>query len=357
MQYQDSEPKMNNSSSDCISELPITERVDLARKVGMHLGPMNRNAKKRDAAIRIARALISDLCTQVRETLAFELRTCPDLPKTVIAKIVCDIDDIAVPFLRISPALTDELMAELVPLLSDNAQLTVASREDIGEHTCKELMNFGERKTILALLGNPGVKVDEDFVHQLNMRFEGDQNLMNTVAKRDNISLSIIKLIIDKVSEHFRNELVARYGIQYQDAGDHVQNSAYETIWKRLCSVSPAQIHAQVIDLRANKQLPPELILAMAERGSASFLESSLALEAGKTLLEIRETLQLGNPRLSIELIKAAGIPENLVPNFLKAAKLLYHNKAKSRGVGKPALWQRGHNNRPVEKEIIYAET
>ncbi len=346
-----SDTKDNNNTamkaSDCISGLTVNERIALARKAGEHLSPQPHNQEKYNAARRLAEILASDLCQQVRETLAFELRKYKKLPKSIAAKIACDIDEIAVPFLRVTPALSDTLMAELIPLLSDNAHLAVAVRSDLGVKACRQLIRYANDNVVIKLICNSSVEVDDALVSLALDHFSGNSRVFEAVAKRPNLPLSVVIGIFRLVGDHLRRELIETYNLDAEIAKSVTDNSVHETVWRQIRRATPGQVHACVIDLRQNAKLTPDLMLAMAERGCTAFLESTLALMSGQTVTDVREVLHLANPKQFRALMHASALAQSEAEAVYKLACRHYGATTSRRKVGNPALWHSRPGMRP----------
>lgn len=331
---------MQHAPAYQVSQFSTAKRVALAREVGFELRKRGQQEKLRQEALALAEALVTDWSQQVREALAFELRHSRKLPKLIACKIACDIDDIAIPFLRVTPALTDAWAAELVPLLSNNAHLALAVRADIGPLTAQEIARHGNANSALTLLGNPSISLTPAFAWALVDAHEKQETVMTALARREDLPVVVASDIISKVGEELRKILCERFDLDDPVAQELADSSVYATIWRQIRHANPAQIHAQVIDLRIRKQVTHELVIEMAERGGLAFMESALALETGKTLIEIREILHLANPLRFVELMHAAHMEESLAPRFLKIAKKHYGAGQTKRRVGTPAMWQ-----------------
>lgn len=327
-------------ASDCISCLAIEERLALARKAGEQLCPQPYNQKKYQAAKRVAEILASDLCQQVRETLAFELRKYKKLPKSIAVKIACDVDEIAVPFLRVTPALSDTLMAELIPLLSDNAHLAVAVRSDLGTKTCHQLICHANDNATLKVINNSSVAMDDSLASLILDHFSGTTHVLEAVAKRPNLPLSVVSSILRQVGDHLRQELITTYRVDDETATTVTINSVHEATWRQIRHATPGQVHAHVIDLRQNAKLTLELMLAMAERGCNAFMESALALMSSLTVTDVREVLHLANPKQFHALMCACEFDRSIVEAIHKLARRRYGSGRNRREVGNPALWQ-----------------
>lgn len=336
--------KDNNTTtmkaSDCISGLSVDERIALAHRAGEQLHPQLHDHEKYHAARRLGEVLASDLCQQVRETLAFELRKYRKLPKSIAAKIACDIDEIAVPFLRVTPALSDALMAELIPLLSDNTHLAVAARSDLGMKACRQLIRHANDNAALRLISNASVEVDETLASLVLDYFGEHSRVIKAVVKRPNLPLSVVIGIFNQVGAHLRRDLIEAYGVDTGIARCATVNSVHEAIWRKIRHATPGQVHACVIDLRQNAKLTPDLMLAMAERGSTAFLESALAIMSAHTVTDVREVLHLANPKQFQALMNACSLARSEAKAVYKLACRLYGAASSRRKVGNPALWQ-----------------
>lgn len=341
---------MTEGLTENISRHSVSKRVALARQIGQELTSRKSDQKAYDEAIRLAETLVLDWCQQVREALAFELRNCRKLPKLVACKIACDVDEVAVPFLRVTPALKDNWMAELVPLLSVNAHYALAVRADLGPLAARQIARHCNEKTALALVKNTSIVLTTPFTTTLVDTHDGRVSVMDALSQRQDLPLAVASDIITKISAECRKELCERFGLEETLAEELTSESAYSAIWQQIRHANPAQVHAQAIDMRINNKLTPELALAMAERGSIAFMESALALSAGRTLLDVREILHLADPDKFVRLVQSAGISDQLAPRFLKIAKAHYAAHADKRSVGKPAMWQAPANaNSPDE--------
>ncbi|NVJ97393.1 MAG: DUF2336 domain-containing protein [Alphaproteobacteria bacterium] len=346
---------MTSARSENISSYSVTKRVAIAHEVGQELSVRKLDEAAREDALRIAESLVNDWCQQVREALAFELRHCRKLPKLVACKIACDVDEIAVPFLRVTPALSDAWAAELVPLLSDNAHLALAVRTDLGPQTAREIAFHGGERSAVAIAKNAGITLTPSCATTLVEIHENSTVVMETLATRADLPASVVASIIGKISSTARAQLVTRYNLDTSLAQELTDNSAHTALWKQLRHASPAQMHAQVINLKSEGKLTDGLILAVAERGAVGFLESALALRTGKTLISVREAFNLTNQKLFVDLLRGAQVSEELAPRFLKVAKKHYSSRSAKRAVGKPAMWQAPANvNTPDQGDELH---
>lgn len=283
------------------------EKVVLTRRVSEFL---HRSEDQEERAVieNVARMLAQDVATQVREALAFELRTCPYLPHDLAAKIASDVEDVAGPFLASTMVFSDSQLAGLVPHLEEHAHVTIARRKDVGESTCEALVTFGSEKSVSFLVRNEHAPLNERILSKVVKRFPERRSLMDQMSARPELPLSIVSELIDKVSDKYRSLLEGQYGLTSDVSDNLMRTAASKTVWDMIENASDKQIHNYVGDLRAQKRLSVDLMLDMAERGSLPFLESTLAYRSGLTLSTAKEMLHSNDSGLFVGLMKQADI-------------------------------------------------
>jgi len=264
------------------------EKIVLTGRIAEFLGG-NHSDDERAVVENIARLLSQDLILQVREALAFELRSCNILPHDLAAKIASDVESVASPFLSSTPVFSDMQLAGLIPHLADHAHVTLAKRSDIGPQTCMAIVTVGSDKSISFIIRNDHIKLQEDALSTVTRRFSMNRNVMDLLASRADLPLAIVEEIIEKVSDNCRLSLVKAYNVDPVIAAELTHKAQNEATWRQIEKASPQQVHAYVMELRKTSRVTTDLILDIVGRGCLSFLESFAALEAGLTLVAVRE--------------------------------------------------------------------
>lgn len=293
------------------------EKVVLTQRVARFLSD-NRSDEERAAIENVARMLAQDISLQVREALAFELRVCKLLPHDLAAKIASDVESVASPFLATTEAFTDVQLAGLVPHLQEHAHVTIARRPDVGAQTCMAIVSVGSDKSVSFIVRNDHIALAEDVCSTVVNRFGGNRTMMDLLAHRIDLPISIAESIIGIVSEDLRAVLINQYGVATPVASDVTQSSQYEAIWRQVERASPQQVHGYVIDLRKEHRLTTDMVLEFAGRGCLSFLESAIALEAGLTLGAVREALYGQDMQAFVRVMQAADVSKAVAHEYYK---------------------------------------
>jgi len=298
-------------SSISLMDAAKLEKILLTKRIGQFLGGDQAQDEERAAVENVARALAQDLCLQVREALAFELRTCPYLPHDLAARIASDVESVAGPFLAATPAFSDEQLSGLIPHLAAHAHITLAKRPDLGDKAIYSLVTIAGEEAVTYLVRNEKLDLPEAAFGKIVSRFRGSRSLMERLCVRADLPLAVVEDLVALVSDKYHKLLMDTYGLDGALADRLVNHSRYDVIWRQIHYASQHQVHAFVIDLKSRGRLSEDLVIDMADRGSIAFLESAVALEAGVTLATARETLSFGDMRAFVRLMQQAGFSKN----------------------------------------------
>jgi len=297
------------------------EKIVLTQRVATFLNDFE-DGEKRATIENLARLLAQDISLQVREALAFELRTCRLLPHDLAAKIASDVESVASPFLASTNAFSDSQLAGLIPHLEEHAHITIARRADIGQQACLAIASVGSDKSVSFIVRNDHVTLDEDVCNKVVNRFGLSKDMMDLLAQRVDLPLSIAEEIIEKVSADCRAVLKAQYGVDAPMVDEIARGIKHEALWQQITKATPAQIHGYVVDLRKEGRLTTDMTLEFAERGCMSFLESALALEAELTLGAVREALYGSDIPAYVRLMQSANVSKAVAEEYRQIISL-----------------------------------
>lgn len=315
------EPDVMSINTVDIVNAATLEKVVLSQRVGLFLKD-DHDAGERAAIENVARMLAQDIALQVRESLAFELRTCKQLPYDLAAKIASDVESVATPFLATTTVLSDTELAGLVPHLEDHAHVTLARRSDVGPETCHAIVTFGTEKSVSFVVRNDQITLHESTCETVLKRFRENVGILDQLSCRIDLPISVVEALSDIVSEEYRRLLVHTYSLDEVLSEKVAVKSAHSVVENQIDNASPAQIHAYVIDLRNSGRLQIDLVLDMARKGCLNFLESMLALEAGLTLAAVRQALYSKDMKDYVRIMQQAGMSQYYAQEFRKLVLL-----------------------------------
>lgn len=296
------------------------EKIVLAKRVGQFL--VAEQAEEERATVEnVARVLAQDVSQQVREVLAFELRKCKFLAYDLAEKIARDVEMVSGPFLGETNVFSDSEWMRLIPALGEHALAILARRSDLSETISTAVATYGNEPSVTSLVRNDRVEIPEKASGKVVDRFSDNVVIMDHLGVRQDLPLSVVERIVNKVSTHCREKLVSQYAVDQDVAGQIVEDNKIDVLWNQIKNASAPQIHAFVTDLRNNRRLTHLLVVEIADRGSIAFFESALALEAGLPVGRIREILTMEDPSAFVRLMQMANVSKTMAPRFLKLAK------------------------------------
>jgi len=296
------------------------EKVVLTQRVARFLND-EKPEEERIAIENVARMLAQDISLQVREALAFELRTCNLLPHDLAAKIASDVESVASPFLATTETFSDVQLAGLIPHLEEHAHITIARRPDVGPHTCLAIVSVGSEKSVSFVVRNDHIPLGDEVCTKVVNRFGMSRDMMDLLSQRMDLPLTVAEALIDKVSEDCRVLLRNQYGVADPIVAEITRRSKHEATWQLIEKASPAQIHGYVIDLRKSGRLTTDMVLEFASRGCLCFMESALALEAGLTLGAVREALYGQDMPAFVRLMHEANVSKAIAHEYFQIVR------------------------------------
>lgn len=118
---------------------------------------------------------------EVQQLLAFELRLVADLPELVVTTIAkSDDPSVSMPFLEVSPAVTEELILSIVDELNGSAQTAVARRSDVTDAVADALVERGNEKVALTLARNDKVEISQEVLERIVAKFPNDARILKS---------------------------------------------------------------------------------------------------------------------------------------------------------------------------------
>jgi|GEM_PF-3591898 len=174
------------------------ERVVLAKRVGQLLA--SGDAGSETAMLEtVARNLCHDDMDLVRGALSFELRHCDVIADDVVKAIVFDEEDVAVPFLQNSQAVSDDLLLDVIKAKPAPFQIAIARRIMISEAVTNCLSEEAVERAVQSLVRNPGAVFSDQACDAVLKRFPGQSLILGDMVQRDDISRKSLEKLGEQI--------------------------------------------------------------------------------------------------------------------------------------------------------------
>ncbi len=301
------------------------DRAIAAHKICRSIDRDDLTPEERTRAHEILRLMAADAAELVRRALAVTLKSSDNLPHDVALQLAHDVDSIALPVLAFSPAFTDEDLKEIIKLGEPVRQLAIARRPEISEEVTATIVEFGGEKAVETAIANDNARFSEMSLQGAIDRFSKAEAVLQAVAYRQVLPLSVTERLITMVSDNVREHLVSHHALTAETALQ-ISLSARER-----ASVDLVDQAGRAADVRSfaghlNKagRLTPSLMLRALAHGHMSFLEHAIAELSGvphhRAWLMVHDAGPLGLKAI----YERAGLPARLYPAF-RAGIDTYH--------------------------------
>lgn len=296
-----------------ISGQSEAERKHLANTVGRFLA-FEPEDHRRQPVEDLARVLSRDLCLDVRDTLAKEIRGCRFLPTDLAETIAKDVEDISIPFLAECPGVSDQLLEQIAREAGEEARIAIAGRQTIAEPIGFAIAEVGGEVSIERLVENEGAEISDRICLSVAHRFEDKSYLMEKISNRPDLTLQIVDTLIQRITEAAGSNLVKRYGLAEDYASYLAGQSRRRALHKIFAGASDGEVEAYLRRLHRVGDLTSDIILQFLEDGQQSFFEISMAIKANVPRSNISVLLRDGGNVGLERMLEKSGIAPDLHP-------------------------------------------
>jgi uncharacterized protein (DUF2336 family) len=293
------------------------ERAVAAHKLCKRIDRAKLSDDERARAYEILRVVSDDAAELVRRAVAVTLKDSPALPRDVALRLAKDVESICLPVLSFSPAFTDDDLAEVVRLGGAVRQVAVAKRPRLSAQVTDAIVEYGVERAVEAACSNDNAEFGERGLQKAVERFEKSERVLNAVAYRNVLPLSVTEQLIELVGEQVRDHLVCHHSISAETALQ-IALGAKERATIDLVDQAgrAADVKTFVAHLHKQERLTASLLLRALAHGHMTFFEWSVAELAAvphhRTWLMIHDAGPLGLKAI----YERAGLPVRLYPAF-----------------------------------------
>ncbi len=277
-------------------------------------------SKEREIAEDVLATWLGQAALEVREALARQLRSCPFLPRKLALEMAADVESVAVPMLRHSPAFTADDLCAIVRSTGAAQRIAVAGRSEVPRAVAAALIATRQEKIVATLVRNQGAKLSEALLHRIVDDFEDCLPVHEGLASNEALPISVGERLITLVAEHLRQRLVTRFDLPRALAGELTDLSREAAVSASVPAHGDTGFaEALVTHLSEQGRLTQTFLLrALCDRRIAVF-EVGLARRAGLPLADTAKALRGGDPIGRSNLFLRAGISRLLVRAFCAA--------------------------------------
>jgi uncharacterized protein (DUF2336 family) len=217
----------------------------------------------------------------VRRTVAEELVTVSDLNADLLFCIIAGEDELALPFLAATPALSPWHMMAVLRVGDEQRQRTVALRPDITAEAAAHIIKAGAAPLVMALMDNEQVQFEASDLHTLYQRFGQVAELLDRLLALPNLPPDIRIVQAKRAAQRMRQLMAERSWLPANDAAELVTDAEEQAILEVLAGLPAADLMQSMHFMASKNMLTPALIIRAACLGEKRTVEGALAHLSG----------------------------------------------------------------------------
>lgn len=315
-------------------------RAETAEKVGQLLAEGRLEAGEAEIAGDVIARLAGDADTQVRAALARQIATYPLLPSGLADRLARDVESVSIHVLEHSPALSDDLLLQIIAEEREAKQIAIARRREVSETVSDALIETRNAAVVGTLLGNEGAAISEAALARALDDHADHPEIPVLVARRPGLSgetcLRCAALIVaDQLEASVANEM-RRYLIQQQNlpeemAAEIVAQAREQAVADMAAAEPDAAKVAEFVSMLGDMgRLTPTMLLRALCSGDMRFVEMAFARLARRPLDQTAPAFAPNRGDLFRQLYDDAKLPRSLRPAFAAAVAAAAKERAEA---------------------------
>ncbi len=316
----DSSPGLDSSVFlQVIEQGDLSDRLRLADQLAAFLANEAEPKEERALVVPAAMQLMADPEFEVRATLARGLIDTPDLDADLLFAIIADEDEIALPFLSHTPALSHWHMLAVLRVGDELRQGCVAMRPDVTEEAIDYIVDAPPLAIAMLLFENEAITLTPDHLRRLYARFGETEEMLETLLARPDLPLDVRITQAGRSAARLQQLLLERQWLSAHEAMELVADAEENAMLGILIAATEEELPDTVGFLIDAEVLTPSLVVRAACRGAMGVVAAVLSNLAGLSM-ERAEEMMFELPQASFRgLHSRAGLPESTYWNLQAA--------------------------------------
>jgi len=253
----------NRTSSEARRELLREATENLAGRSGALTPEANAELD------RIMASVASEFSIQVRAEFARLIAANATHFANTAAHFAMDEIEVAAPVLRLSDALSEDVLLQVVAEKSEAHLMAVTQRSSVSPRVSHALVEHGGDEVVSSLLGNEGAAIADNTFEMVMERADASPLLQAGLVRRKSVPLDLLNELYLKAESGLRQEIMTKFG-QLDPAE---VEKAFERSRIRLTSryrQLPEDIEdgrKRLAELEAKRQLVPVTLVSLLREG------------------------------------------------------------------------------------------
>ena len=267
-----------NKISGVVGMLSELQRIELIDNYAAVFSNVPISESNRRIAEAVFRATLRDVSVAVRQNLSDAIKNHPGVPRDIAVALATDVVEVAVPMVQYSSVLTDDDLLKIVNTKSAEKQVAVASRKAVSARVSDSLVGTQNENVVSVLSGNRGATILEPTYGRVIDMFSGSDAILENLARRPELPLSVVRRLITIVSDDLRSRLENNYPLS-EEAIESLTKIAEDksTLEFLQQTGDAAEVESAVQDLIATGRLSQNMVAMGLCMGDLRFFEMATA--------------------------------------------------------------------------------
>ncbi len=266
---------------DVIAEGSTAQRIALATQLAAFLGREDAPQKERDQVVPAVLKLTADPVAEVRRVLAEGLAPLSTLNADLLFAVIADDDEIALPFLAQTPALSPWHMLAVLRVGDDARRATVALRPDVSAEAVDYIIESLPLAVNALMLENEALVLTPDQYRNLYARFGETREVLDSLLASTSLPLDVRITHARRAASRMQQLIIERGWIPANDATELVADAEENAVLDILTRATAEQRSEVVSFLVDNELLTPSIVVRAACLGAMEVVAEILAGLAG----------------------------------------------------------------------------
>lgn len=299
-------------------------RASAADKIAQQFGAGGLTDKERSIAEDIFSLMVKDVEMQVRAALSSNLKDVPGLSNDLAKALASDLsDEVALPMVTFSNALTDADLVEIVRSQNASRTKAVAQRPAVSRFVSDAIVTHGDEESVVALVSNTGAEISETSLNKVVDKYGDVPRIQEPLVQRPTLPVSIAEKLVARVADHLKDYLVQHHELSDEMATDLILQSRERATLNLNRMGSSGSAEDLVRQLKANRRLTPSIVLRALCVGDLDFFEHSLSALSGVPINNARILIHDEGELGLRSLYQKAGMPVALLPAYRTALDMV----------------------------------
>jgi len=276
-------------------------------------------SRERTSMATALTVLLDDPSRALRKAVAKILAPSAHAPGLVIRCLASDVDEVAVPVLRVSPILSEAELVDLFAEGSDAVQCAIASRDSLPASLSAAICEVGCETACRTLLNNTSAQVLQSSLLRLAQRFENRPDICDQLLKTRDLPLTMRYELLMRLAENLDDHPIVLERVPENQRHTFLSDAEDKVVLRLALEAGADDLPEFVEHLRVDGKLTTRLLLRAVCCGRLRFFAAALANLGQVPLPRLCKLLVTVRRSALQAILRKAGLPLRAHQAFLLA--------------------------------------